>query len=282
MEGKICLVTGGNAGIGYETVKGLLEKGAEVIMVCRSKEKGETALASLKKETGNEKVHLILCDLGSQASIREAAAKFRSKFDRLDVLVNNAGAFFSERRYSPENIELQFAINHMGYFYLTHLLLDLIKKAAPARIVNVSSNANYSGKIYFDNINGDKGDRKYNGLQAYSQSKLANVLFTKELARRVKDDQIIVNCLHPGVVRTHIGNKDSSGFYNFIWKFLKPFMVTPKKGAETSLYLATSPEVEGVSGKYFVKCKPKAPNKLAESREMAKKLWELSEGLIVE
>ena len=280
MKGKVCLVTGAGAGIGLETVRGLAAQGATIVMVVRNAHKYENQRQELARNTGNPNIELMSCDLSSQHSVKELAAAFRAKHNRLDVLVNNAGTFVTHYQESPEGIELQFAVNHISHFLLTHLLIDLLEKSAPSRIVNVSSRANYSGKIHFDVLNGKKKLEKYDGLKAYSQSKLANVLFTKELARRYPEKNITANCLHPGVVRTSIGNKNSSGFYNFIWKFMKPFMITVEKGARTSIYLATSPDVAQVSGQYFEKSKAKAPNKVADDPKLAKDLWELSERMI--
>lgn len=276
MKGKVCMVTGASAGIGWETAKGLAAKGATVVMVVRNAQKSEPQRAEIVKLTGNPNVEMMSCDLASQQSIRQLAADFRAKHDRLDVLVNNAGTFVTTYQESPEGIELQFAVNHIGYFLLTNLLLDLMEKSAPARIVNVSSSANYNGRIYFDILRKQKKVDKYDGLKAYSQSKLANVLFTKELARRYPNKNIIANCLHPGVVRTQIGNKNSKGFYHLLWQSVKPFMITAEKGARTSIYLASSPEVAQTSGEFFIKCKSKKPNPVAEDPKMAKELWDLS------
>lgn len=275
MEGKTVLITGGNAGIGYATAVGLAEKGARTIIVTRNERKGEKAVKEIKEESGSDKVSFLTADLSSQKEVRALASAFKERYDKLDVLINNAGAFFSEFKLTGDGIERQWAINHLAPFLLTNLLLDTLKKSAPARIVNVSSRAHYRGEIHFDDLNLSKNYRGY--PTAYAQSKLANVLFTYELDRRLQGTDVTANCLHPGVVKTSIAQKNSSGISSFIWGLFKPFMVTPEEGAKTSIYLASSPEVEGVSGKYFDNCKPKKSSKLSHDIELAKKLWEVSE-----
>lgn len=273
MDKKTALVTGANVGIGYETAKGLAKQGFQVILVCRNKEKGEAARASLIQETGRQDIQLLLCDLSSQASIRQLSAEVHAQYPRLDVLVNNAGIFVSELNLTADDIELQWATNHLAYYLLTRLLLDLILKAPAPRIVCVSSNGHYNGRIDFDNLDQRKGT--YSGLKAYNQSKLGNVLFAKALAKRLAG-KVLVNSLHPGVVRTDIGSRHSKGFVHFIWSTLKPFMITPEKGAATSLFLASSPALGQVSGSYFVKCKEKKPNPAALDAALAERLWQVS------
>ncbi len=277
MQHKTVLITGGNAGIGLETARALAKQGATVVIVARDAAKGEQAVADIVKTTGNERVSFMKCDLGSQKQVRQLAADFKAKHDRLDVLVNNAGAFFSEYGETEDGIERQFAINHLGPFLLTHLLLDLLKASAPARIVNVASRAHYRGRINFDDLYFKKN---YDGfIKAYGQSKLANVLFTNELARRLEGTGVTVNSLHPGVVATDIALKESKGFYRFGWWLWKHFMITTEQGAETSIYLASSPVVEGVTGQYFDKCKAKQCAKDGADKNIAQRLWEVSEKL---
>ncbi|CAN5137474.1 SDR family oxidoreductase [soil metagenome] len=277
MQNKTVLITGGNAGIGLETARALAQQGATVVIVARDVIKGEQAVADIKQTTGNEKVSFMKCDLGSQKQIRQLAADFKAKHNRLDVLVNNAGAFFSEYGETEDGIERQFAINHLGPFLLTNLLLDWLKASAPARIVNVASRAHYRGRINFDDLYFRKN---YDGfIKAYGQSKLANVLFTNELARKLEGTGVTVNSLHPGVVATDIALKESKGIYRFGWWLWKHFMITPAQGAETSIYLASSPAVDGVTGKYFDKSKAIPAAKQALDKNIAAQLWEVSEKL---
>lgn len=273
MKGKNVVITGGNAGIGLATSKALAKKGARVIIMSRTAERGNEAVEEVKAYAGHDNVEMLQCDLASQKQIRQAAEKL-NELDRLDVLVNNAGAFFSEYAETEDGIERQFAVNHLAPFLLTNLVLDKIKASAPARIVTVSSRAHYRGDINFDNL-GFKGE--YDGfMKAYSQSKLANVLFTYELARKLEGSGVTATCLHPGVVGTSIAQKNSKGFYKLGWGLLKPFMTTTEKGAETSVYLASSPEAEGFTGQFFDKCKPRESSALSHDKELAKKLWDVS------
>jgi NAD(P)-dependent dehydrogenase (short-subunit alcohol dehydrogenase family) len=276
MDKKTAIVTGANVGIGYETAKGLAKQGFQVVLVCRDQAKGEAARAALIQETGQQDIHLLRCDLSSQASIRALSEQIHARFSRIDVLVNNAGIFVSELKLTEDDIELQWATNHLGYYLLTRLLLDLVLAAPAPRIVCVSSNGHYSGKIDFSDLSQKKGS--YSGLKAYGQSKLGNVLLAKALARRLPA-KVLVNALHPGVVRTDIGSRNSKGFVRFMWSLMKPLMITPEKGAATSLYLATSPDVK-VSGRYFVNCKEKAPNPLADDVALADRLWKVSAEMV--
>lgn len=277
MQNKVVLITGGNAGIGLETARALAKKGATVVIVSRDATKGQQAVEDIKQTTNNDKVSFMQCDLGSQKQIHQLVADFKTKQDRLDVLVNNAGAFFSAYAETEDGIERQFAINHLGPFLLTNLLLDTIKASAPARIVNVASRAHYRGFINFNDLNYKKN---YDGfILAYSQSKLANVLFTNELARRLEGTGVTANSLHPGVVATDIALKESKGIYRLGWWIWKHFMITPEEGAATSIYVASSKDVEGVTGKYFDKSKEKKASDKALDKNLAARLWEISEKL---
>jgi NAD(P)-dependent dehydrogenase (short-subunit alcohol dehydrogenase family) len=276
MQDKIVLITGGNAGIGRATARRLSEMGAEVVLACRSRARGEAAAQDIMRKTGNNKVSVIHCDLASFDSIRRAAGVFAAKYDRLDVLINNAGVFTTDLKRTREGFELQFGVNHLGHFLLTKLLLDHLKFSLQPRIVNVSSADHYRGDIDFNNLRGQKGAASYSGFKAYCQSKLANVLFTRELARR--HPQIDCNCLHPGMVRTRFINKDSKWYISLGWTLLKPFMASKENGAETSVYLATSPAIEGVSGEYFdQKQRRRNPSEKARDDKLARKLWTVSE-----
>lgn len=272
---KVCLVTGANAGLGKITARELAKMGATVVMVARSKARGEAALAEVQQSSGSSDVHLMLADLSSQASIRELAKTFKASYDQLHVLVNNAGAYFNDRQVSADGLEMTFALNHLGYFLLTDLLLDMLKASAPARIVNVSSNAHMNGRINFDDL---QAEQKYRSFAAYSHSKLANVLFTYELARRLEGSGVTANTLHPGAVATHFGQ--GKGLMGWVVKLFRPFFLTPEQGAETQIYLASSPEVEGVSGRYFVKKKAAKSSKISYDTAVAQRLWQVSEELV--
>src|SRR5215216_4118225 len=249
MDGKVCLITGATSGIGKATAMGLANMGASVVMVGRDRGRGEAVMAEIKEKSSNASVDLMLADVSSQEEIRRLADEFKEAYPRLDVLINNAGVFRSKRITTADGIEMTFAVNHLAYFLPTNLLLDMLKASAPSRIVNVSSGDHSNATIDFDDLQGEKG---YKGAKAYSQSKLATVLFTYELARRLEGTGITANCLHPGVVGTNLGS-GVSGVFGFMVRALTPLMKSPEKGAETSIYLASSPEVEGLSGRYFIK-----------------------------
>lgn len=277
MNGKICVVTGANSGIGKETAIGLARKCATVIAVCRDKSRGEAAVAEIKAASGNPKVSLMLCDLSSQSSIRALAAELKGAHPKIDVLVNNAGAILPKRVLSEDGIELTFALNHLGYFLLTNLLLDTLKASAPSRIVNVSSGASRITKIDFSDLE----TRRYSPLRAYSRSKLANVLFTTALARRLAGTGVTVNAVHPGGVATNFGKEwMSRPLGGLISKLFSLFMISAPEGAETSIYLASAPEVAGVSGEYFVKKKPATMNPQARDPRAQEQLWEASARMV--
>ena len=274
LDGKIAIVTGANSGMGMATVEALSDKGATVIMLCRSEERGKEAILKLT-ENKERNLDLILCDLGDYESIRNFAKAVKEKYDHIDILVNNAGFISLDRQETKEGLERQFGINHIGHFLLTKELLELMGKGS--RIVNVASGAHKTGKIHFDDINLTKG---FNVIKAYSQSKLANVLFTRELARRVADRGITVNCCHPGAVATNIGIDRDTGFGKTITGLLKPFFQTPLEGARTAIFLASDKSVENITGGYFYKCKIAKSSKRSKSKKLAKKLFELSEKLV--
>ncbi len=273
MQGKICLVTGATLGIGKETALGLARKGAHVVIVGRDEARTRETAAWIAKESSNPQVDFLVADLSSQAEVRRLAAAFADIYPRLDVLINNAGAIFMKRELTVDGVERTWALNHLAEFLLTHLLLDKLAASAPARIVNVSSDAHTAGAIAFDDLQGEK---KYGGMRIYAQSKLANILFTYALARRLAGKGVTANCLHPGVVATGFGH-NTPGFVNTLLSLARPFLLTAQQGAATSIYLASSPEVANVSGKYFVKCKPAASSKLSTDVALQEKLWQLSE-----
>ena len=274
MKNKTAIVTGANSGMGMATVRALSDMGAKVIMLCRSEKRGIEALEKLSSEKKRD-LELILCDLGNYASIRAFANLVRKGHDHIDILVNNAGFISLYRQETEEGLERQFGINHVGHFLLTMSLLDLMGEGG--RIVNVASGAHKTGKIHFDDINLTKG---FNVITAYSQSKLANVLFTRELARRVKDKGITVNCCHPGAVATNIGIDRDTGFGKTVTKLLKPFFQTPEQGARTAIFLASDDSVSDITGEYFYKCKIAKSSKRSKDMELAKKLFEFSEELV--
>ncbi|MBR3700237.1 MAG: SDR family oxidoreductase [Clostridiales bacterium] len=273
LQNKTAIVTGANSGMGMATVRALSDMGAKVIMLCRSEKRGTEALEKLSSEKYRD-LQLILCDLGNYDSIRAFANIVRRGYDHIDILVNNAGFISLDRQETGEGLERQFGINHIGHFLLTMSLLDLIGEGG--RIVNVASGAHKTGKIHFDDINLTKG---FNVIKAYSQSKLANVLFTRELARRVKDRGITVNCCHPGAVATNIGIDRDTGFGKTVTRLLKPFFQTPEQGARTAIFLASDDSVSDVTGEYFYKCRIAKSSKRSKDMELAKKLFEFSEEL---
>ncbi len=275
MHNKTIIVTGANAGIGRVTALELAKMGARVVMVCRDKERGAAAQKDIIAQTGNTKVDLLLADLSSQQSIRQLAATIQQKYNRLDVLVNNAGAMFASRQLTVDGLEMTFALNHLNYFLLTHLLLDLLKASAPSRIVNVSSEAHRGAKLDFADLQHEKS---FPGFSVYGQSKLANIYFTYELARRLEGTGVTVNALHPGFVATNFA-KNNGLMYQVGMVFMRPFAMNDQKGAATQIYLASSPEVEGVTGKYFNKKKAVASSGVSYDVAAAQQLWSISESL---
>ena len=274
MDGNVALVTGGTSGIGKATATALAAMGADVVVVGRNRERGEQAAAEIRAQTGG-RVDLALSDLASQAEVRALAEGFRRRYDRLDVLVNNAGLVQSTRTESPDGIETTFAINHLAPFLLTNLLLDVLKESAPSRIVTVSSEAERWGNVDFEDLQSRK---KYRGFPVYGMTKLANIMFTYELAERLKGTGVTATCMHPGAVNTRFG-ADSTGPMTILFRLSKPFMRTPKQGADTLIWLASSPEVEGLSGRYYSDRKPIEPKKIAQDPEARRRLWEESERL---
>ena len=273
MSGRICMITGTTSGIGKATALGLAKMGATVVMVSRDEARGRAAMDDIKKITANESIDLIVADLSSQESIHNLSEDFRDKFQNLHVLINNAGLTAEHQTLSVDGIDKLFAVNYLAPFLLTNLLLDLLKASAPARVVNVSSGAHSFGRINFDDLQG----KKRSAMRAYGDTKLALQLFTNELARKLEGTGVTVNALHPGVVATNINSRDSSPFMlRLFWKILKPLMSSPEKGAQTSIYLASSPEVDGVSGKYFVKKKETKSSKESSDESISQRLWQVS------
>ncbi|MDE0100342.1 MAG: SDR family oxidoreductase [Truepera sp.] len=274
MEGKLVLITGATSGIGEVTARVLAEQGAQVVFTARDRAKAERVRCEIRTAAGHDRVEFLMGDFSSQRQIRRLAEEYRDRFDRLDVLVNNVGAYFSSRAETEDGLERTFAVNHLGYFLLTELLLDLLIGNAPARVVNVASAAHRGASIRFSDL---QLKRSYGGWRAYGQSKLANLLFTFELARRLEGTGVTANALHPGFVKTDFG---ADAIDRIIRWTLMQFAISAERGARTSIYLAASPEVEGVSGKYFVNCKPVEPYKAAHDLEIAGRLWEVSAELV--
>jgi NAD(P)-dependent dehydrogenase (short-subunit alcohol dehydrogenase family) len=271
---KIALVTGGNSGMGLATVIGLARGGYRVVMACRNAERGETARREAGRQSGSTAIETMTCDLGSLASIREFADRFLTRFDTLDVLVNNAGVVTVRRYTTSDGFEAMMGVNHLGHFLLTNLLLPALRRSPQGRIVVVSSGAHKAGTIRFEDPHLAK---RFHVVAGYGQSKLANILFTQELAERLKDTNITVNAVHPGAVATNLGVDRQTGFGKFAYRLLRPWMQTPAQGASTALYLAMSDEAAGVSGQYFYKKKPAAVSAKASDALSAKRLWAWSE-----
>ncbi len=279
MKGKTVVITGGNAGIGKATATALATKGAEIVITSRSEDKAKAAVEEIRSASGSDKIDFVLVNLISQESVRKAAEELKTKCPKIDVLINNAGCYLSELVLSPEGYEGQFATNHLGHFLLTNLLIENIKAADNARIINLASIAHKSTReLNFDDLNYEKVG--YSGWKSYSRSKFCNILFTKELARRLEGSGITANAVHPGGVRTEIAEKDANWFTKLGWIVMKPFMITVEKGAATSIHLASSPKVEGESGGYWVRSKKEWSNRPSQDPELAKALWKKSEEMV--
>ena len=268
------MITGSNSGIGKATAVALARMGASVVMVCRDGVRGEAARQEIVASSGakDAQVVLMLADLASLDSVRSLAAQFLATGGRLDVLINNAGLILGRRTVTREGLETTFVVNYLSHFLLTNLLLQRIEAAAPSRIINVTSNASASAHMHFDDLQLERG---YSAIKAYGQSKLAQILFTRELARRLQGTGVTANCVHPGVVATNWGRR-SAGPFGFVLKIGSPFMMSPEKGAETSVYLASSPDVADVTGRYFVKKREASASSEATDDAAAARLWEAS------
>jgi NAD(P)-dependent dehydrogenase (short-subunit alcohol dehydrogenase family) len=277
MAGKVVLVTGGTGGIGKATAIGLAALGARVGITGRDLARTGQVAAEIRTASGNRAVDPFAADMSSQAEVRRLAAAVLDAYPRLDVLVNNVGGFWAHRHTTADGLEQTFALNHLASFLLTNLLLDRLKASAPARVVNVSSHVQAEGRIDFDDL---QGARAYSGQAAYSQSKLANVMFTNELARRLEGTGVTANSLHPGVVRTNFGAEDQAWLFTVVSQVVLPFLKTPAQGAQTSIYLASSPEIDGVTGQFFANKKVKTANKVAYDPAMIARLWQASADLV--
>ena len=280
MAGQVAIVTGANTGIGKETAVGLASRGARVVITSRDAERGAAAVTDIRGRTGSAEVDAMALDLASFASIHSFAADFLGRFDRLDVLVNNAGLVQRRRTETADGFETTFGVNHLGHFLLTTLLLDRIQASAPARIVVVSSDAHRQARrgLDFEDL---QSQRSYRPFAVYAKSKLANIYFARELARRLEGRAVTANSLHPGFVGSRFARDGDTGILgNILMVVARPLALSPEAGARTSVWLATSPEVEGFTGGYFAKCAPVEPTAIAQDDEAARRLWAVSEELI--
>jgi NAD(P)-dependent dehydrogenase (short-subunit alcohol dehydrogenase family) len=269
---RVAVVTGATGGIGKVTARELARQGFRVVLVARSTDKAARTAAEIAAAVPGAKVETLLCDMSSQQQIRAAAEELRQNRDRVHVLVNNAGGIWTQREVTEDGLERTFAVDHLGYFLLTNLLLPELRRGTPSRVVNVASEASKLGRIDFEDLQGEK---RYNGGRAYAQAKLANILFSSELSRRIAGSGVTSNALHPGAVASGFG-LNNTGLLRFGMKIARPFLIDEEKGARTSIYLASSPEVEGVTGEYFVKNRPKKPPRNGRDPEVARRLWEVS------
>ena len=277
MGGKIVVITGGTGGIGKATATGLATLGARVGITGRDPARAEQAAADIRAASGNPAVDAFAADMTSQNELRQLAAVVLEAYPRLDVLVNNVGGFWAHRHSTADGLERTFALNHLAPFLLTNLLMDRLKASAPARVITVSSGAQSMGRIEFDDL---QGARSYSGQRAYNQSKLANVMFTNELARRLHGTRVTANSLHPGVVRTNFGAEDQAWFFTVISRVVRPLLKTPAQGAQTPIYLASSPDLADVTGQFFTNGKPKRANRIAYDIDMTARLWLVSAELV--
>ncbi|OAB46107.1 SDR family oxidoreductase [Paenibacillus glacialis] len=274
MRDKIVMVTGANSGMGLATSTELARRGARVIMVCRSEERGKIAIEEAMRQSGSQNMELLIGDLGDLDSIRRLAAEYKSRYQVLDVLINNAGVVSLKRKLTKHGFEMQLGINHLGHFLLTKLLLDRLMLADQGRIVNVSSGAYKVGKIH---VNDPTLKKRYNIAKGYAQSKLANILFTKQMAVKLIGTRVTANCLHPGAVVTNLGVDRNTGFGKRVYTLLRPFFLSPEQGSQSALYLATAPEISEVSGEYFYRQKIQTLTPRANNMEDAQWLWDWSE-----
>lgn len=277
MQGKVCLITGANSGIGKATALGLAQMGATVVMVCRDRARGEEAQREIKTKSGNDAVDLLIADLSSQQSIRQLADTIRQRYPHLHVLINNAGAGFTQRQESVDGVEMTFAVNYLAPFLLTNVLLDVLKNSAPARIINVDSDNHRFVRLDMQDL---QLKHRYGFLRAYGRSKLALLLFTYGLARQLQRTGITVNALEPGPTSTAFGQKGAGPVARMLLKFVSSLFSSPEKGAQTSIYLASSPEVETITGKYFVKNTPRRSSALSYNESLQHQLWEESARLV--
>ncbi|RKI38551.1 SDR family oxidoreductase [Corallococcus sp. AB004] len=277
LDGKVCLITGATGGIGQETAKALARRGATLVLSGRDEARTAATVAAVREAAPGARVETLLADLSSLQSVRDLAKAFRDRHPRLDVLINNAGLIIDRRQVTVDGYEATFATNHLSHFLLTHLLRDLLVASGQARIINVSSEGHrLAHSDFLDDPQTEK--RRYDGIRVYGNAKLSNILFSRGLTKRLAGTQVTANALHPGAVATGFGH-NSQGFFKHLIKLASPFMLSPEKGARTSIYLASSPEVAGVSGEYFIKCRKAKPSSAARDEALAERLWQVSEEL---
>ncbi len=277
LSGRVILVTGANSGVGKATSIRLARMGAVLVMMARDPRRGEEALSEVKSASDNPHVHLMLCELASFADISRFVEQFSRRFERLDVLVNNAGIYLLRRRMSTDGLEKMLAVNHLAPFLLTNLLLDMLKKSAPARIVTVSSASHRIGRIALDDL---QRQHRFRPNQVYGETKLMNILFTYELARRLEGSGVTANALHPGFVRTNLAQRENGWLVRLLAPLAFIFGASPEEGAETPVYLATSPEVQEVTGRYFVKKRAVRSAPITYDEEFQRQLWTISHRLV--
>jgi retinol dehydrogenase-14 len=277
MRGKTVLITGGTSGIGMATAVGLASMGARLGITGHDQDRADLAAAAIARASGSTAVDVFVADMSSQAEVRRLADEVLSAYPRLDVLLNNVGGYWDTRHITVDGLEHTFALNHLAPFLLTNLLLDRLTQSAPARVVTVASGAHTMGRIDFDDL---QGERSYSGSRAYNQSKLANVLFTYELARQLEGSTVTANALHPGVVRTSFGAADPGVVQRLLVPFMRPFMKSPAQGAATSIHLASAPGLDRVTGQYFAAGKPKRSSKASYDTAVAARLWQVSADLV--
>jgi len=279
VKNKICLITGSTSGIGKATATSLAAKGAIIIITGRNEEKGEKVVEEIKSRMTNHNIFFEYGDLSNLQSVVDLSYRLNKNYPKLDVLINNAGSFTEKRQYTKDGIEMQFGINHIAHFLLTHLVMPSLKKSEAARIINVSSDAHYRGNINFKDL---YGEEKYVPFKIYAQSKLANILFTYELSRRLAEDgltQITTNALHPGEIKTQFVEKNGNTLYKIGWKLVKPLMQSIEQGATTSVYLASAKQMEGKTAQYWSKMKKKKSSKISYDEQVADRLWNVSRAL---
>lgn len=277
LSGRTILITGGTSGIGKATTLGLARLGATLVLVGRDPSRGRQAVKHVVQLTGNGEIEFIVADLSLMSGVRGLARQILDSHHNLHVLINNAGVMMGRRQVTTEGLETTLAINHLAPFLLTELLLERLKQSQPSRIITVASAVHWSGTIDFANL---QGESRYRPFAAYCNSKLANILFTRELSRRLGDTQVTANCLHPGMVRTRLVRQGSGPVMRLLWLLAAPLSIGATRGARTSIYLASAPEVGNVSGEYFVRCRPARSSSTSRDQELARRLWKASEGLV--